>query len=237
MKPAALLRMLAVAAIVGSPAARALEGAPDAIIKGLTQEVIAAIREDAGKPNGSTAKVTELVETRILPIFDFSHMTQIAVARNWRLASPGQQAQLTTEFRTLLVRTYSTALSSYRDQTFEFKALHAASGDDAASVKTVVRRSGTAPVTMDYDMERTSSGWKVYDVKIDGMSLITTYRDAFADKVREGGIDGLIRSLVDKNRQGDARYRTRQTGDFYVPVLFQGFLQGLGATSYLSHAR
>ena len=130
-------------------------------------------------------------------------MTRIAVARNWSAATPEQQSALTAEFKTLLVRTYSAALSSYRDQVIEFKSLHAAPADTEVTVKSVVKQSGTAPIAMDYDMEKTPAGWKVYDIKVAGISLVTTYRDSFAEKIRDLGVDGLIKALGDKNRQGD----------------------------------
>jgi phospholipid transport system substrate-binding protein len=119
----------------------------------------------------------------------------------------------------LLVRTYSTALSSYRDQVIEFTRLHAASGDTEVTVKSVMKQLGTEPLTMDSDMEKIAAGWKVYDIRIDGVSLIATYRETFAGKVREDGVDGLIKSLSDKNRQGDARFRSHQRENSYVPVI------------------
>jgi phospholipid transport system substrate-binding protein len=129
-------------------------------------------------------------------------MTQIAVARNWRLATPAQQSALTTEFRTLLVRTYSIALSSYRDQVIEFRSMRSAPADTEVTVRSVVKQSGTAPIAMDYDMEKTPAGWKVYDIKVAGVSLVTTYRDTFSERIRDDGVDGLIKALEDKNRQG-----------------------------------
>jgi phospholipid transport system substrate-binding protein len=138
-------------------------------------------------------------------------MTQIAVARNWRAATPEQQAALTAAFKTLLVRTYSTALSSYRDQVIEFKSMHAAAADTDVTVKSVVKQSGTEPITMDYNMEKSPAGWKVYDIKVAGVSLVTTYRDSFAEKIRDGGVDGLIKALEEKNRQGDARSNAPKT--------------------------
>jgi phospholipid transport system substrate-binding protein len=187
---------------LASPFSLSQDVAPDVLLKAVTLEVIAIVRQDKDIQAGSPAKVADLVETRILPLFDFTRMTQIAVARNWRLATPEQQKALTLEFKTLLVRTYSTALSSYRGQVIEFKPLRAASGGTEVTVKSVMKQPGAEPLTMDYDMEKTGAGWKVYDIKIDGASLITTYRETFAGKVREGGVDGLIKSLSDKNRQG-----------------------------------
>ncbi|HVJ23058.1 MAG TPA: ABC transporter substrate-binding protein [Burkholderiales bacterium] len=157
---------------------------PDALMRALTSEM--------------------LVETKIMQVFDFEHMTRIAVARNWRLASDAQQVALVGQFRTLLVRTYSSALSSYRDERIEYKPLRLAAGETDVLVKSVVRWHGAEPLSIDYDMESTPAGWKVYDVKIAGVSMVLTYRESFASAVRAGGIDGLIKSLSDKNRQNDA---------------------------------
>jgi phospholipid transport system substrate-binding protein len=135
-------------------------------------------------------------------------MTQLAVARNWRTATPGQQVALTAAFKSLLVRTYSAALSGYRDQVIEFRSMHAAPADTEVTVKSVVKQSGTAPIAMDYDMEKTPAGWKVFDIKVAGISLVTNYRDSFSEIIRDGGVDGLIKALEDKNRQGESRSGT-----------------------------
>ena len=211
---------------LAAPFSLAQDVAPDVLLKAVTLEVIAIIRQDKDIQAGNPAKVAALVETRILPFFDFTRMTQLAVARNWRLATPEQQTALTTEFKTLLVRTYSTALSSYRDQAIEFKRLRAAFGDTEVTVRSVMKQPGSGPLTMDYDMEKTAAGWKVYDIKIDGVSLITTYRETFAGAVRDGGVDGLIKSLSDKNRQGDVRFRSQRRDDAYFSAIVQVVLQG-----------
>ena len=217
---------LALISMLAAPLTLAQDAAPDVLLKAVTLEAIALIRQDPDFQAGNPAKVADLVETRILPLFDFTRMTQTAMARNWRLATPEQQKALTTEFKTLLVRTYSTALSSYRGQVIEFKRLRAASGDTEVTVNSVMRQPGAEPLTMDYDMERTAAGWKVYDIKIDGVSLITTYRETFAGKVRQGGVDGLIKSLSDKNRQGDARFPSHQTENFYLSTMVQIVMLG-----------
>ncbi|HYM99820.1 MAG TPA: ABC transporter substrate-binding protein [Aestuariivirgaceae bacterium] len=202
MQKIAFKSALALISALAAPFALAQEVAPDVLLKAVTSEVIAIIRQDKDIQAGNPVKVADLVETRILPHFDFTHMTQIAVARNWRLATPEQQQALTTEFKTLLVRTYSAALASYRDQVIEYKPLRAAPDATEVTVRSDVQQSGRERMTIDYDMERTPAGWKVYDIKIAGISLVTTYRDTFASRVREGGIEGLIKSLWDKNRQG-----------------------------------
>jgi phospholipid transport system substrate-binding protein len=203
--------LLLLALALAAPLLPAQEVEPSALLQSATVEVIAAMKQDRDLHGGQPKQVAGLIQTRVLPLFDFSRMTQIAVARNWRLATPEQQAALTSEFKTLLVRTYSTALSSYRDQVIEFRSMHTAPADSEVTVKSVVKQSGTAPIAMDYDMEKTPAGWKVYDIKVAGVSLVTTYRDSFSDKIRDGGVDGLIKALEDKNRQGNSRSRAPKT--------------------------
>lgn len=200
--------VLLLALALSAPALPAQELEPNALLQSVTLEVIAALKQERDLHGGNLKQNASLVETKVLPLFDFSHMTRIAVARNWRLATPEQQTALTAEFRTLLVRTYSTVLSSYRDQVIEFRGAHAAPADTEVTVKSVVKQSGTAPIAMDYDMEKTPAGWKIYDIKVAGVSLVTTYRDSFAESIRERGVDGLIKALKDKNRQGDPASRT-----------------------------
>jgi len=202
MQKNALESALVLISALAAPFSLAQDVAPDVLLNAVTSEVIAIIRQDKDIQAGDPAKVADLVETRILPLFDFTRMTQIAVARNWRLATPEQQKALTLEFKALLVRTYSTALSSYRDQVIEYKPLRLTPDATEVTVRSDVRQSGKERITIDYEMEKTSAGWKVYDVKIAGVSLVTTYRDTFAGKVRDSGIEGLIKSLSDKNRQG-----------------------------------
>lgn len=200
--------------------------APDVLLKAVTMEVIGIIERDGDIQAGDQAKITELVESTILPHFDFARMTRIAVARNWRLSTDEQKNSLTTEFKTLLVRTYSTALSSYRGQAIEFKRLRAAPGDTEVTVKCVMKQSGMEPLMLNYDMERMAAGWKVYDIKVDGISLITAYRETFASKVREYGVDGLIMALSDRNRQNDVLFRARQTESSLVPAIVRSLLAG-----------
>ena len=186
------------------PAAQAQEPAPDALVKSISQEVIAVIKQDKDIQAGDPKKVEALIETKVLPHFNFTRMTRIAMARNWRLATPEQQKELTAEFKTLLVRTYSTALSNYRDQLIDYKPLRAKPEDVEVTVRSEVKQSGSSQtVAIDYEMEKTPNGWKVYDVKVGGVSLVTTYRDTFSSEVKERGVDGLIKSLAAKNRQGE----------------------------------
>lgn len=174
---------------------------PDQLVKGITNDVISAIKQDRELQSGNSKRIADLVETKVLPHFNFGRMTQIAMAVNWRRANPDQQKQLVNEFRTLLVRTYSNALSLYRDQSIDFKPLRARAEDTEVTVRSEIKQRSQQAVTLDYDLEKTPAGWKVYDVKVGGVSLISTYRDEFATQVRNDGIDGLIKSLSTKNQQ------------------------------------
>ena len=151
---------------------------------------------------GDQARIKEVIETKLLPNFDFERITALAMGRNWRQASPEQQKQLVEQFRTLLVRTYSGALSQYRDQTIDFKPLRADANATDVNVKTEVIRPGQQPVQIDYGLAKTANGWKVYDVIVGGVSLVTNYRDEFNEQIKNGGIDGLIASLQKKNAGG-----------------------------------
>ncbi len=178
--------------------------APDVLVKSITEEVVTILKKDEDIQAGDSKKAAALIETKIVPHFNFIRMTRIAMARNWRLASPEQQKELADEFKTLLVRTYSTALANYRDQQIDYKPLRSKPEDTEVTVRSDVKQSGSSqPVSIDYEMEKTPNGWKVYDVKVGGVSLVTTYRDTFASEVRERGVDGLIKSLSTKNRQPD----------------------------------
>jgi len=180
--------------------APAADEAPDALVKRVTDEVLAIIKSDKDLQAGNTQKVVSLAEQKVLPHFDFTRMTRLAVGRNWQQANDAQKESLTKEFRTLLVRTYSTSLSAYRNQNIEVKPLKMAAGDKEVTVRTQVVQPGGPPIPIDYAMEKADSGWKVYDVVIDGASLVTTYRSSFNDQISKGGVDGLIKALVDRNK-------------------------------------
>jgi phospholipid transport system substrate-binding protein len=193
--------LFALALLLFAPFALAQEIAPDALVKSVSQEVLDIIRKDKDIQSGNTKKTIDLIESKVLPHFDFARMTALAMGPNWRRATPDQQKLLTDQFRTLLVRTYSTALSSYKNHTIDFKPLRAQPGDTEVVVRSEVKQTGQQAVSIDYSMEKTQASWKVYDVAVGGVSLVTTYRDTFTNEVRQGGIDGLIKSLNDKNRQ------------------------------------
>ncbi len=187
-----LLLILAVPAL-----AQAL--APDALLRTLTDEVLAIVRQDKRIQAGDPKATASLVETRLVPHFDFRRATRIAVGKSWRAATPRQQERLTEEFRELLVRTYSGALSGYRNQSIEFLPLRAGAGDEEVTVRSRVRQPGAEAVLIEYDMARDGGAWKVFDVRVAGISLVATYRTSFAEEVRNRGIDGLIAALEAKN--------------------------------------
>ena len=181
-----------------APFALAQEGA-EALVKRVTQEVVQIIKSDPKVQAGDQARIREVIESKLLPNFDFERMTALAMGRNWRTATPEQQKQLVDQFRTLLVRTYSGALNQYRDQTIDFKPLRADPAATDVIVKTEVVRQGQAPVQIDYGMEKKDGTWKAYDVIVGGVSLVTNYRDEFSSQVQSGGVDGLIKTLTAKN--------------------------------------
>lgn len=174
--------------------------APDALVKNVTNDVLAIVRQDKEIQSGNTQRAIDLVEQKVIPNFDFTHMTRLAVGRDWRQASAQQQKVLTDEFRTLLVRTYSNALTSYKNQTIVFRPLRLQPDDTEATVRSEVRQPGAQPVAIDYSLEKLDDGWKVYDVVVGGVSLVTNYRESFSAEVRSTGIDGLIKSLQSKNK-------------------------------------
>jgi phospholipid transport system substrate-binding protein len=192
---------------LASAAATAQETPPDQLMKAMTDEVLALLKQEKPGQGSFSRKLADLVEHRVLPHFDFARMTRIAAAAGWRRATPEQQQRLVEQFRTLLVRTYSNALSLYRGQTIDFKPLRAPGGENELTVRSEVHRSGRQPVALDYEMEKTPSGWKVYDVKVGGVSLISTYREEFATRMRQAGVEGLIEALAARNRQLEAKSR------------------------------
>ena len=189
---------------VFATSALAEEVAPDALVKGVTTDVLTIVRQDKDIQNGNSKRVIELVETKVLPHFDFSRMAALALGREWKKASPEQKKRLTEEFRTLLVRTYSNALTGYKNQTVVYKPFKMQAGEADVLVKTEVRQPGAQAIPLDYSLEKQGDGWKVYDVIVGGISLVTNYRESFAQEVRSGGIDGLIQSVANKNKQLEA---------------------------------
>jgi phospholipid transport system substrate-binding protein len=181
------------------------ELAPDVLVKTVTNEVLDIVRKDKDIQSGNTKKAIDLVETKLLGHFNFTRMTQLAMARDWRQASATQQKTLTDEFHALLVRTYSKALTEYKNQTIEFKPFSIKAGETDVRVRTEIKQSGAGKnIELDYYLEKSGTAWKVYDIEVGGISLVTNYRDFFAAEVRNNGIDGLIKSLQAKNKSGEA---------------------------------
>lgn len=178
---------------------------PDVLIKDTVREVLDIVRNDKDLRSGNQKKMLELVDAKVLPHFNFEHMTKLAVGKAWRTATPEQKQSLMNEFRIMLVRTYTKAFTSYRDQTVDVKPLKLDISMTEVTVKTTIVKPGSQqPVLVDYDMEKTPAGWKVYDLTVEGVSLVTSYRGTFADQVQQGGIEGLIKTLVEKNKTAAA---------------------------------
>ena len=182
----------------------AQEVAPDVMVKTVTNEVLDIVRKDKDIQSGNTKKAIDLVESKVLPNFNFTRMTQLAMARDWRQASAVQQKTLTEEFHTLLVRTYAKALTEYKNQTVEYKPFSLKAGETDVRVRTEIKQAGAGKnIELDYWLEKSATGWKVYDIEVGGISIVTNYRDSFASEVRNNGIDGLIKLLQTKNKSGD----------------------------------
>lgn len=174
--------------------------APDVLARSVTDEVLAIVRADKELQAGNPQKIMQLVESKVLPHFNFTRMTQLAVGRNWRQATPEQRNQLTDEFRTLLVRTYTAVFTVYKNQTIDYRPVRMAPSDTEVVVRSVVRQPAGQPISVDYSMEKLSGAWKVYDVRIEGVSLIENYRNTFNAEIQRSGVDGLVRVLADRNK-------------------------------------
>lgn len=195
-----LLIATLIALFVGATPVRAAEPGPDTLAKSVTDEVLAIVRADREIQSGNRKKVLELVESKIVPHFNFTRMTQLAMGRNWRQASTEQQKLLVDEFRVLLVRTYTAAFTQYRNETVEYRATRMKPGDTDVVVQSYINRPGGQPVAVNYAMEKTRDGWKVYNVTIEGVSLVENYRNTFNAEIQKSGVDGLIRTLSERNR-------------------------------------
>ena len=183
----------------------AVDTPPDVLARSTTQEVLAILKQDKEIRSGDLSKAYQLVEAKILPNFDFNRMTQLAVGKNWPRATAQQKQALVTQFRNLLVRTYSASLTAFTNQTVEFKPLTMKPDDSDVTVRSEIRQPGGQPIPIDYSMYKTNFGWKVYDVTIDGVSLVTNYRASFASTIRQKGVDGLIKTLADQSARGGAQ--------------------------------
>lgn len=183
----------------------AQDAAPDELVRKSTTEVLGMLKADKELAAGDPAKVEKLANEKILPYFNFQRMTQLAVGRSWREATDSQKTALIDEFRRLLVRTYSASLSQFKNQNIDVKPLKLTPSDTEVVVKTLIAQPGAQSIPIDYSMEKTKDGWKVFDVLIDGVSLVTNYRSSFSTEIKNSGIDGLVKSLADRNAKNAAK--------------------------------
>ena len=201
---AQLAAVLVSSVMLAMPAAYAQDEAPDALIKRLSADVLDKIKADKTVQGGDMTRVMALVDSQVMPNVNFTRMTASAVGRSWRQATPEQQKKLQDEFKSLLIRTYSGALSQVKDQTINVKPLRAAAGDTEVVVRTEVLGRGD-PVQLDYRLEKVGAGWKIYDLNVLGVWLVETYRNQFAQEINAKGIDGLIASLSERNKTNSAK--------------------------------
>lgn len=177
------------------------EVTPDALVKQTADDVLATLKTDKDVQAGNQKKIYAIAEEKILPNFDFDRVCRMVLGKNWKAATPDQQAGFQKEFRSLLLRTYASALGKYRDQVIEYKPLRTEAGADNVSVKTQIVQPGGQPIAVDYSLVKQSgNGWKVYDIVIEGVSLVTNYRSQFSNEIRQNGLDSLIKKLAEKNR-------------------------------------
>lgn len=178
--------------------------APDVLIRTTVDEVLSIVKNDKDIKAGNQQKILEMVESKVLPHFDFVHMTRLSVGKSWRAATPEQKQALVKEYRDILVRTYTKAFTVYRDQTVEVKPVKMAADATEVTIKTSINKPGAAPIPVNYEMEKGTDTWKVFDLTIEGVSLVTSYRGTFNSEIQEKGIDGLIQILADKNKSAAA---------------------------------
>lgn len=178
---------------------------PDALVKRTAEDVLAAVKSDTDIQAGDQAKIFALAEEKILPNFNFLRVSRLVLGKNWTRATPEQKDGFQMQFRTLLLRTYATALSKYRNQAIEYLPFNMKDGAKTAKVKTKIIQKGGQPITVNYSLAREAETWKVYDIVIEGVSLVTNYRGQFSQEVRQNGLDSLIKKLADKNAAAKAK--------------------------------
>jgi phospholipid transport system substrate-binding protein len=193
-----------VTAFLATGLARAQAVAPDVLVKNVTEEVMTILREDKEIQSGNIQRAMTLIETKVAPHFDFSRMTSLAVGRGWQQISADQRKALTEEFHTLLVRTYANSLTAYSEQSVSFKPSATPDKNGEVTVRSQINKPGAAPIPLDYSLIRNEDGWKVFDVMVANVSLVTNYRSSFASEMNKGGADGLLKALQEKNRRSEA---------------------------------
>jgi phospholipid transport system substrate-binding protein len=198
--------------LLAPPFAGAADSAPETLVRDVTNQVLTILRSDKEIRGGDRARAMALVEAKVAPHFDFTRMTGLAVGRAWQQADAAQRTALVKEFRTLLVRTYANSLTAYRNQTVNFKPGAAADQAGVVTVRCQINQPGAQPIGIDYSLAENGGSWKVFDVQIAGISLVTSYRETFASEMARGGIDGLLQALREKNRHLDATHPTVMRG-------------------------
>lgn len=194
-----VIKFVAGVALMGVMQLAVADVAPDVLVKSTADEVLAIVKKDKDIQAGDQKKIFALAEEKILPNFDFDRVSRMVLGKNWNRASKEQQDAFQKEFRSLMLRTYATALGKYRNQTINYKPLRAEPSDKEVTVKTEIVQPGGQPIAVDYSLEKTGEAWKVYDIVIEGVSLVTNYRGQFSNEIRQSGLDGLIQKLADKN--------------------------------------
>lgn len=194
------IRSLSMTLLLLASPAFAADEAPDALVKRVTDEVLQTLRNDPRIKAGDNQRAGEVINDKVLLHFNFRRMTALAVGKDWRQANDGQKGRLADEFRSLLVRTYANAVVSYRDQRIEYRPFRMKADDTDVLVRTLIHQASGQPIELDYWLSKSDGVWKVYDVLVAGVSLVVNYRDSFGREIRQSGIDGLIESLVAKNR-------------------------------------
>ena len=207
-----LLLLLALMTGFNSAQTLAADTPPDVLARTTTNEVLTILKQDKDLKNGNLGKVYKLVEAKILPNFDFNRMTQLVIGKHWPRATAEQKQALVTEFRNLLVRTYSSSMTAFTNQTVEFKPLSMKAGETDVTVRSEIRQPGGQPIPIDYSMYKTAFGWKIYDVTIDSVSLVTNYRSSFSSEIRQKGIDGLIKTLADQSSRSNTAAPAASSG-------------------------
>jgi len=194
-----VIKFVASVALMGVMQLAVADVAPDVLVKSTADDVLAIVKKDKDIQAGDQKKIFALAEEKILPNFDFDRVSRMVLGKNWSRASKEQQDAFQKEFRSLMLRTYATALGKYRNQTINYKPLRAEPSDKEVTVKTEIVQPGGQPIAVDYSLEKTGEAWKVYDIVIEGVSLVTNYRGQFSNEIRQSGMDGLIQKLADKN--------------------------------------
>ena len=205
MKAIVKILCLAGLALLANVAMANIDMAPDELVKQTADDVLTIVKNDKDIQAGNQQKLFAVVEEKILPNFDFDRVCRMVLGKNWKSASPEQQALFQKEFRSLLLRTYATALGKYRDQVIEYRPMQTDASEKNVTVKTQIIQKGGQPIAVDYSLVKGPAGWKVYDITIESVSLVTNYRSQFSSEIRQNGIDSLNKKLADKNAAADEK--------------------------------